>query len=205
MFLYGYHFMSFKPEDYVGQDEHFSARDAKSFFEALENGDFPELEKKFEICISNAETKMEKFFDSVLESTLSDESKSQIEGARSMMRSEFTKIKKWFSDRITEMKSKPNDAASKMKAFKEEFLRKWTDFRKWVAEKTKNVRKLVSATDKNLSINAEAIIMKVQSVAKLITPKLKYLFAVSKAAAKGAIKGVKDMQKNKDESDKNKN
>src|SRR6476646_8946180 len=121
--------MSFKPEDYVGhEDEHFSEQDAKSFFDELEKGDLSALESKFQTFFSNAESRMEKFFTDILgsASTLSDEAKKQIEEARASMKDEFSKIKKWFSERIAEMKSKPDDAAGQLKAFKEEFSAKWT-------------------------------------------------------------------------------
>ena len=202
--------MSFKPEDYPDNaDEHFSAEDAKNFFDALEKGDFAEVESKFQTFCTNAETKVDKFFTSTLGAMISNEARGQIEGAQSMMKDEFAKIKKWFSERMADIKSKPEDAASKMKAFKEEFLAKWADFRRVVAEKTRSVRNLVPVSDKKPvapaapAMNAEQIITKAQDAANVVLPKLKNLFALSKAAAAGAMKGIKEMQqKKKDESEK---
>lgn len=198
--------MSFKPEDYPNHaDEHFSAQDAKNFFEALEKGDFAEIETKFQTFVSNAEKKMDSFFTAVLGSALSDEAKRQIDDARSVMKAEFGKIKTWFTQRIQEIKGQPaDDAATKLKAFKEEFSNKWGDFKKLIVEKTKSVRNFVpNSSEKKPSIDAEAIVLKAQNtVNEVVLPKLKNLFALSKAAAEGALKGVKDMQKKKEDSEK---
>lgn len=195
--------MSFKSEDRLGQDdEHFSKEDGSGFFEALEKGELSELESKFYVFFSKAEAKVEKFITSALESNVSEDVKKQIEEVSAGMKDEFSKIKKWFSDKIAEVKSKPDDTKTKINAFKEEFLKKWTDFKKFISDKTKYIRNLAPGAKKP-AINAEAIIKKAKTVTNdIILPKLKEFYAISKAAAAGAVKGVKEMNKNKDESEK---
>ncbi|MEY3183189.1 MAG: hypothetical protein RLZ35_1174 [Pseudomonadota bacterium] len=185
------------------QEKHFSTEDEKSFFDALEKGDLTALEKKFETAVTNAENKIEAFIGSIATLTASEDVKSQVEGARSAMKSEFTKIKTWFTAKMAELKGQPaDDLPSKLKVFKEECLVQWADLKKYMIQKTKGIKALMPGAKKP-GIDAEAVILKTQTtINEVVVPTLKNLFAISKAATLGAIKGVKEMQKNKDDSDK---
>jgi hypothetical protein len=194
--------MSFKPEDYNGQDEHFSLQDAKNFFSALEKGALAEIELSFGVLLSGAEKNIEKFFSKVAADKLTAEAKTQVEESKLTIQDTCAKLKQWFSDGLADIKAKPEEAANKIKTLKEEFSKKWTDARNVIAEKTKYAKSLMPASENKPGINAEEIILKAQGMANLVIPKLKNLFEMSKAAAKGAIKGVKEMEEKKDDSEK---
>jgi hypothetical protein len=195
--------MSTEPKNNIGHnDEHFEKEDEKNILNEIDKSDANTVENRFHTALSNAETKIEHFFNETLSTTLSDNTKQQIEEARSRMKDEFSKIKKWFNDRIAEIKAKPDDSKNKMSVFKEEFLVQWADFKKIIFKQTQRVRNLLPGA-KKVGLNTEEIITKAKNaINEIILPKLKDLYAVSKAAVEGAIKGVKEMNKNKDESEK---